>query len=73
MITLKQNSGGGFLIVNLFTREDFSVIDDQEYPGVAKVFGWVPQGYSLDEMIMNAWEFLRGQVGNVVEDPGYFD
>jgi hypothetical protein len=85
MIRLEQGDFGTFLIVNEETGKDILIQTDWDYPGVASTFGWVPCHDSTDgtvtcpdcgktpgELISEANEFLRENIGACVEDPGYF-
>ncbi|HUY87313.1 MAG TPA: hypothetical protein VMV10_01130 [Pirellulales bacterium] len=57
---------------------------DWDYAGAAATFGWVPcpckqtdgtvrcAHRTVQDMIWEAYEFLKDTVGKTVEDPGYF-
>ena len=61
------------------------VCTDWDYPGVASTFGWAPcdcgftdgtvdcEHKTASEMIYEAGEYLDEHIGDVVEDPGYFE
>ena len=64
------------------TRDDDNTVlvqTDWDFPGVARSFGW--EGIEVDphnandatEEISAAIDWLDGNLGTVVEDPGYFD
>lgn len=85
-ITIDYCDHGTFVIVNLDTDEDILVQTDWDYPGLAMTFGWSPChgetdgtvkcpvcGMSADTLIADAGIYLDDHIGDVVDDPGYFD
>lgn len=68
-ITLERGHfGWDYVIRNLRTGDTILIQSDQDYPGVARTFGWDGD----DEQYEEAQQFLDEAIGKVVEDPGYF-
>lgn len=68
------------------TGRDFLVQIDFDRCGIASDFGWVPCPFcsstdgtvdckhrKVGAMIQSATNFLDDNIGNIAEDPGYFD
>lgn len=82
-ITLEQGDFGTYLVV-AEDGQDILIQTDFDYPGIASTFGWSPCecgatdgtvdcGHkSASQMIAKAQAFLDDNIGESVEDPGYF-
>lgn len=67
------------------TQPNILIQTDWEYPATASTFGWIPcscgqtdgtvncKHKTASEMISEAGEYLDEHIGDVVDDPGYFD
>jgi hypothetical protein len=84
-VYLEDDEFGNFILV-AENGQSILVQSDWDYPGVATNFGWVPcpecgftdgtvdcKHRTVHEMIAEACEYLDEQVGNCIEDPGYFE
>ena len=78
--------GWDFILKDIATGETKLIQSDYDYPGTASTFGWAPChsetdgtvdcpvcGKKASDLIGEAGQYLTGHVGEVVEDPGYFD
>lgn len=45
---------------------------DQDFPGIAAVFGWPMPATITAENVWDAYQFLEDHIGSVADDPGYF-
>jgi hypothetical protein len=83
-ITLQNGDFGTYLLV----AEDGQCLliqTDWDYPGIASEFGWSPCSCGatdgtvscahkqVGQMIAEAQAFLDDHIGDVAEDPGYFE
>ena len=83
-ITLERGDFSTYLIVAEDGR-DILIQTDFDYPGIASTFGWSPCdcgatdgtvdcGHkAASQMIAEAQMFLDDNIGESVEDPGYFE
>lgn len=84
-VSLEYGQFGNFELV-AEDGESILVQTDWDYPGVAMNLGWCPCPKCLNtdgtvdckhkkagEMIAEAAEFLDDHIGDIFEDPGYFD
>ena len=84
-ITLESGQfGWDYLLVNDETGEDVLIQTDWDYPGVASSFGFVPcdcgetdgtvdcSHKTASDMIQSAAAYLDENIGESVDDPGYF-
>jgi hypothetical protein len=83
-ITLEQGDFGTYLVVAEDGR-DILIQTDFDYPGIASTFGWSPcecgatdgtvdcRHKTASQMIAEAQAFLDDNIGQSVEDPGYFE
>jgi hypothetical protein len=85
MITLVSGQfGWDYLIVN-DDGKDIYIQSDWDYPDYARTFGWQPChnvtdgtidctvcGKTASELIYEAQQFLDDNIGESVNDPGYF-
>ncbi len=85
LITLRSGNFGWDYIIQADTGRTVYIQTDQDYPGVASTFGWVPcecgtdgtvdcEHKTADNMIQSAQEYLdeHADCSEWVEDPGYF-
>ena len=86
MIRLDEGDFGTFVVTDTETGEDILIQTDWDYPGIAMDFGWSPCHNETDgtidcpvcgmlagAMIEDARVYLNEHVGEVAEDPGYFN
>ncbi len=83
-ITLEQGDFGTYLVV-AEDGQDILIQTDFDFPGIASTFGWSPCecgatdgtvdcGHkTASQMIAEAQRFLDENIGQSVEDPGYFE
>jgi hypothetical protein len=83
-ITLEQGDFGTYLVVAEDGR-DILIQTDFDFPGIASTFGWSPCecgatdgtvdcGHkTTSQMIAEAQAHLDDNIGQSVEDPGYFE
>ena len=82
-ITLKDGDFGSYLVV-ADDGQDLLIQTDWDFPGIASTFGWTPCSCghtdgtvdcahkTASQMIAEARAFLDDNVGDELEDPGYF-
>ena len=78
MIRLEKSTHSTYLIVDEKTGKDILFQFDEEFPVLARTFGWKGIGYchtveGLLEAIGNATKYLDNNIGKIVKDPRYFN
>ena len=84
MITLESGQFGWDYILEQEDGKTVLIQTDWDYPGVASSFGWSPcecgatdgtvdcHHKTASDMITEAGQYLDENIGETIEDPGYF-
>ena len=86
MLRLRKGIYGSYVVEEVESGEVIMIQPDWDFPGVASTFGWSAChgetdgtvtcpvcGSNVSEMIADAIKWLDEHVGDVVDDPGYFN
>lgn len=85
MITLESGQFGWDYIIRNDTGETVLIQTDWDYPGIASSFGWMAcecgetdgtvdcPHRTATEMISDAADYLDDNIGETIDDPGYFE